>query len=110
MAKESRSLENALAMSPSVTSELSEFLSGPDGEPKKKRLAKKKIAKKGSQKNVVLENSQAVSRAPFSTRLTENLIEKLNLATATRRLKKKSPWTQQAIAEEALQEWLKRNS
>ena len=89
---------------------LSEFLSGPDGEPIKKRPAKKKKRiEKVSAKQVAPENSAAVSRAPFSTRLTEDLIAKLNMATATRRTKKQFPWTQQAIAELALTEWLKRN-
>lgn len=112
MAKESRSLENALAMSPSVVSEASEvagFLSEPDAAPKKKKTLKKRVAEKTSKRPSNSTETKAVSRAPFSTRLSEDLIEKLTLATVNRRLKKKSPWTQQAITEEALHDWLKRN-
>ena len=110
MAKESRSLENALNMTP----ELSSFLDGPDDSPKKKITQKKKEGAPPKDKSKPLAEPQPNVNArvsfSFSTRIRADIASKLFAVASKRRLENKSPWSKQGIAEVAIEEWLRKNS
>ena len=106
-----RSLENALNQTPDVDSDVSEFVAGPDVKPKKKKAPQKKTRKTTGQNRVeIKKKSEDVSLIPFSTRLPNDLVIRLNIAIAKRKGRKKSPYTQQAVIESAIESWLKQNS
>ena len=108
MPKESRSLENALNMTP----ELSSFLDGPDDSPKKKTTQKKKewASPKSKSKPLAEPQPNVNARVSFSTRIRADIASKLFAVASKRRLENKSPWSKQGIAEVAIEEWLRKNS
>lgn len=90
MAKESRSLENALNMTP----ELSSFLDGPDDKPKKKASPKKQPKAAGSSPRKMQEPKPVVNaRVSFSTRIRADIASKLFAVASKRKLANAAPWS-----------------
>lgn len=107
MAKESRSLENALSMTPGAD----RFIDEVDDSAKKKTTPKKKEKTPASSKKPPPEPQPDVNaRVSFSTRIRADIASKLFAVSSKRKLANKSPWSKQSIAEVAIEEWLRRNS
>ena len=92
-----RSLADALDLTPNQNS----FVEAAD-EASERSPTKRKPKNETKQK--------VVERVPYSARVSRATVEKLALVAGKRKARKKHPYSQQAIVEAAIEDWLKRNT
>ena len=108
MAKNERSLKNALSETPDCNS----FLAGPDAEPTIKRAQSRKHKRQTNKSSLPkLEKKPPINaKVTISTRIQADTAQKLLETAYKRKISKKAPWSQQDITQAALEQWLSRNS
>ena len=111
MSKPKRSLEDAFALTPAVSSFLNNEKPEEVKQAPKQLATKNKVtpSKKPNPTPKVKKAPAPVLLVPYSTRLPNTLVNRLVLCAAQRKLERKPNCTQQDIATQAISEWLNKH-